>query len=157
MSKSSTAMTKDTPELACPYCAYELAGLALSNNKATCPECGRLGTPIPRDRIYTHKHMHKQLAMNLLAPTAVPMLMLALATLAFKPLVTLGCLLIFLFPVLILWLTISQLSSATDNSDSSPIKIHKALIVLWVFLYSLPGILLYLYLMGIGLKNMPSV
>tara|TARA_R110000737_G_scaffold251825_2_gene261210 strand:+ start:6514 stop:6969 length:456 start_codon:yes stop_codon:yes gene_type:complete len=150
-------MTKDTPELACPYCTYELAGLALSNNKATCPECGRLGTPVPRDRIYTHKHLHKQLAMNLLAPTAVPMLMLALATLAFKPLVTLGCLLIFLFPVLILWLTISQLSSATDNSDSSPIRINKALIALWVLLYALPGIMLFLYFMGIGIRSFASI
>tara|TARA_R110002072_G_scaffold153075_3_gene302756 strand:+ start:215 stop:667 length:453 start_codon:yes stop_codon:yes gene_type:complete len=150
-------MSEDTPELACPYCAYELVGLALSNGRATCPECGRLGTPVPRERFYTHKHLHKQLAMNLLAPTAVPMLMLVLATLAFEPLVTLGCLLVFLFPVLVLWLTISQLSIASDNSDSSPIKIHKALIVLWAFLYSLPGILLYLYFMGIGLRNMPSV
>lgn len=150
-------MTKDTPELACPYCAYELAGLALSNGRATCPECGRLGTPVPRDRIYTHKHLHKQLAMNLLAPTAVPMLMLVLATLAFEPLVTLGCLIVFLFPVLILWLTISQLSSASDNSDSSPIRINKALIALWVLLYALPGITLFLYFMGIGIRSLASI
>lgn len=150
-------MTKDTPELACPYCTYELAGLALSNGRATCPECGRLGTPIPCDRIYTHKHLHKQLAMNLLAPTAAPMLMLVLATLAFEPLMLLGCVLIILYPAFIFYLGINQLSSASDNSDSSPIKINKALIALWVLLYALPGIMLSLYFMGIGIRSFASI
>ena len=150
-------MTCPQPELACPSCAYELTGISTTNNQSTCPECGQLVTPVPRDRFFTHKTLHKQLAKNLLAPTAAPMLVLVIATLIFEPLMLFGILLVILYPAFVFYLGIHQLNSAFDDTDSSPIKISKILIFVWVVLYLFPGVSLFLYFLGIGIRSFASI
>jgi hypothetical protein len=146
-------VTNTDPNLACPSCTYELTGLSLSNGKTTCPECGGSVHPIPADRFFTKKQLHKQFFTNAFLPTTIPPAFILFGMAFFKPLVIFGCLMTFAFPIVILALFIRQLSSAVDNSDRSPIKMNKIMILIWELLYLLPGTLLYLYLMYIILMN----
>ncbi len=85
------------------------------------------------------------------------MLVLVLATLAFEPLMLLGILLFILYPAFILYLGIHQLNSALDDVDSSPMKIWRPMIFIWVLLYAMPGTMLFLYFIGIGIRSFASI
>ncbi len=146
-------VTNKIPNLACPSCTYELEGLPLSNGTTTCPECGSTVHPIPADRFFTKKQLHKHLAINLLTPTAAPLLFILIGMHIYNPIALGGCLMTVIFPVLTLCFGFYQLSTVLILNEKSPKKTSQALLALWILLYLVPGVFLYFLIMSFFLPQ----